>query len=177
MSLATLDIVIMGLVLLSAVIGLVRGLVKEVLSLASWIVAFVVAILFSQALGEMLPASWGAPALRQAIAFVLLFVASLVLAGILQWLIHQMIESTGLSGTDRFLGFLFGSVRGLLVAMVGLIGLEQIAYDALWWQEARLPGEILAFEDEARALFGQAQSYIRDEVLPASSELSRNATN
>ena len=55
MSLATLDIVIMGLVLLSAVIGLVRGLVKEVLSLASWIVAFVVAILFNPILNWIKP--------------------------------------------------------------------------------------------------------------------------
>jgi membrane protein required for colicin V production len=169
-SLATLDIVIIAVVLLSALIGLVRGLIKEVLSLASWVIAFVVAIFFSEALGELLPPSWGSGALRQAIAFVLLFVGSLVFAGILQWLIHQLIESTGLSGTDRFLGFLFGGVRGLLVALVGLIGLEQIAFDAVWWREARLPGEILAFEDEARALFGHAQSYIREDVLPRSAE-------
>lgn len=165
MSFATLDIAIAALILLSAIIGLVRGLVKEVLSLVAWAAAFIVAIFFSAELGEILPGTWGSSALRQALAFVILFVGALVIAGILQWLIGQLVESTGLSGTDRVLGFLFGSVRGLLIALVALIGLEQIAGEAPWWQEARLPGEILAFEDEVRDLFGQAQSFVEEDIL------------
>ncbi len=165
MSFATLDIVIAVVVLLSAIIGLVRGLVKEVLSLVSWAAAFIVAIFFSTELGEILPAAWGSVALRQAIAFVILFVGTLVLAGVLQWLIGQLIETTGLSGTDRFLGFLFGSARGLLIALVVLVGLEQIASEATWWQEARLPQEILAFEDEMRELFGQAQVFVEEDII------------
>lgn len=165
MSFATLDIVIAAVILLSAVIGLVRGLVKEVLSLVSWAAAFVVALFFSNELGQLLPATWGSTGLRQAIAFVVLFVGTLVVTGLLQWLIGKLIETTGLSGTDRFLGLLFGSARGLLVALVVLVGLEQIASDASWWQEARLTQEILAFEDEMRELFGQARHFVEEDVI------------
>ena len=165
MTFATLDIVISALVLLSAVIGLVRGLVKEVLSLLSWGLAFIIAILFSAELGAILPESWGSVALRQAIGFVGLFVGVLITAGILQWLIGQLVESTGLSCTDRLLGFLFGSARGLLIALVGLVALEQIASEATWWQEARLPNQILAFEDEVRALFGQATTFVEEDII------------
>ena len=133
--------------------------------MASWAAAFVVAILFSYELGQLLPETWGSEALRQALAFVMLFVAVLIVAGILQWLIGNFIDSTGLTGTDRFLGFFFGSARGLLVALVGLIGLEQIAHEATWWQEAQLPPEILAFEDEMRKLFGEAQAFVQDDIL------------
>ena len=157
--------------LLSALIGLVRGLVKEVLSLVSWGLAFVVAIFFSAEVGSLLPASWGSGALRQAIGFVALFVGVLVAAGILQWLIGQLVESTGLSGTDRLLGFLFGSARGLLIALVGLVALAQIASEASWWQEAELPDEILAFEDEVRELFGQATTFVEEDIIERDSSL------
>ena len=104
-------------------------------------------------------------ALRQAIGFVALFVGVLIGAGILQWLVGQLVESTGLSGTDRLLGFLFGSARGLLIALVGLVALEQIASEATWWQEAQLPNEILAFEDEVRELFGQATTFVEEDII------------
>ena len=165
MTFATLDIAITALILLSALIGLVRGLVKEVLSLVSWGVAFIVAIFFSAEVGALLPETWGSMALRQAIGFVALFIGVLIGAGILQWLIGQLVESTGLSGTDRLLGFLFGSARGLLIALVGLVALEQIASEATWWQEAQLPNEILAFEDEVRELFGQATTFVEEDII------------
>lgn len=165
MSLATLDIVIFVVVLLSAFIGLGRGLVKEVLSIAAWITALVVAILFSAYVGGFLPETWGSVALRQSLGFVLLFVGSLIMASVVKSLISKLVESTGLSGTDRFLGFLFGSARGLLVTLVVLIGLEQVASDTTWWQEARLPGELLAFEDELRELFGQAQNFVEEDAF------------
>ncbi len=159
---ATLDIAIIVVVLLSAVIGLVRGLVKEVLSLASWVVAFVVAIYFSSAVSQQLPASWGAESLRLVIAFAVLFIVALIAAALLQWLVSQLVNSTGLTGTDRFLGFLFGSARGLLVTIVVLIGLREIAGETSWWQQARLPVELLAFEDEVRDLLGQARDIVSE---------------
>lgn len=160
---ASLDIVIVILVLLSAGIGLVRGLVKEILSLVSWVLAFVVALMFHPTLAQELPASWGGASLRLAIAFVLVFIATLIAAGVVQWLTAQLVRTTGLTGTDRFLGFLFGSVRGVLVVMVVLIGLREVAGEARWYQDARLPEELLAFEDEVRELFGRARQAVMDE--------------
>ena len=83
---APLDIVIIVVILLSAAIGLVRGLVKEVLSLVAWALSFVVALVFASEVGQMLPAQWGSDAMRATIAFILIFVAVLIASGIVQWL-------------------------------------------------------------------------------------------
>ena len=162
MQVAGLDIAIATVVLLSAAIGLARGLIKEILSLVSWTAAFVIAIYFSAMAAEQLPASWGGESIRLVIAFAGLFFATLVLAAILQWLIAQLVSSTGLSGTDRLLGFLFGSARGLLICVVVLMGLREVAADRDWWQASVLQPELLAFEDEVRDLMGRVRDMARN---------------
>ncbi len=166
MAVAGLDIVIATVVLLSAVIGLVRGLVKEVLSLAAWVLAFVVAMYFSPYVALNLPTTWGAESVRMVIAFATLFIATLILAGVAQWLIAKLVETTGLSGTDRFLGFLFGSARGLLVAIVMLMILREMASDAQWWQASMLQEQLLAFEGDVRDLLQRAKELARDVPTP-----------
>ncbi len=157
MPVAGLDIAIATVVLLSAAIGLVRGLIKEVLSLVAWAAAFVAAIYFSPVAAATLPEQWGSDSLRLVIAFAGLFIATLIVAAILQWLVAQLISSTGLSGTDRFLGFLFGSARGLLICVVVLMGMREVAADRNWWQASVLQSELLAFEDEVRDLLSRAR--------------------
>ena len=166
MAVAGLDIAIATVVMLSAAIGLVRGLIKEVLSLVAWVLAFVVALYFSPYVANALPVTWGSESVRLIIGFAVLFIGTLILAAVLQWLIAQLIASTGLSGTDRFLGFLFGSARGLLICVVLLMGLREIAGDASWWQASVLQGELLAFEDEVRELLGRARDAVSEVPLP-----------
>jgi membrane protein required for colicin V production len=166
MAIAGLDLAIVTVVMLSAAIGLARGLVKEILSLASWAAAFVIAIYFSTEVAMQMPASWGSQSIRLIIAFALLFIATLIIAGILQWLIARLLSSTGLSGTDRLLGFLFGSARGLLICVVVLMGLREVAADRPWWQASRLSEELLAFEDEVRDLLGRARDIVREVPAP-----------
>ena len=55
--------------------------------------------------------------------------------------------------------------------LVGLVALEQIASEATWWQEAELPDEILAFEDEVRELFGQATTFVEEDIIERESTL------
>jgi len=161
-SLATLDMVIIGVVLLSAGIGLLRGLVREVLSLVSWIGAFVLAIYFAPQLAAALPLAWGNTAVRVVMAFAGILIATLIAASLLQWLVSRLIASTGLTGTDRILGLLFGSVRGILICLVVLMGLREVAADRAWWQASILQVELLSFEDDMRKLLDQARDMIRD---------------
>ncbi|MEM6999594.1 MAG: CvpA family protein [Pseudomonadota bacterium] len=156
---ATLDVVILIIVSVSALMGVVRGLVKELLSLVGWVVAFVTALMFAEHASVYLPVDWG-ESIRVTVAFIGLFIGVLVAAGIVQWLVAKLIKSTGLGSTDRFLGLVFGAGRGLLVVLVLLIVTRDTIRDAQWYREASLPGELLAFEGELR----DATDWLREQL-------------
>ncbi len=157
---ATADIVILIIVLLSSVIGLVRGLFKELLSLVIWFAAIMLALYFSGAVGDRLSAQLADESVRTVVGFFIVFLTTLIIGGIVQALVRQLISSTGLTGTDRFLGFLFGSARGVLVCIVGLIALKSFDIQADWWQESRFIPELLAFEQDVLELMGKAKDVV-----------------
>jgi membrane protein required for colicin V production len=157
--LATVDIVILGVVLLSAFIGLIRGLIKEVLSLASWLAAFILALHFAPTLAEWLEQQLADGAVRLVVAFIVIFVNTLLAGAVVQWLLGTLIRSTGLTGTDRFLGFVFGSTRGALLCIVAVMALRQFAEAGQWWQSSVLVPELLAFEHEVLKLMGLAREW------------------
>ena len=171
MEFATLDLAIVALVLVSALIGLVRGLIKELLSLVGWVAAFVIALYFSTYLLPYIPEQWGPPTLRVALAFLAVFICVLIASSILQWLMSTLVESTGLSGTDRLLGLLFGSARGILIALLVLMGLRSVAAETSWWQASVLQPHLLAMEDEVRDWLGRARQIIED-VAPQDTEFT-----
>ena len=158
--LATPDIVMLIVILLSALIGLVRGLIKEVLSLASWALAFILALYLAPLVGERLSADLANA--RLVIGFAVVFVGVLIVGGIVQWMVSKLVESTGLTGTDRFLGFLFGSARGVLVCIVALIALRPFTEDTTWWQASVIRPELAAFEEDVLQLIGRARTVVSD---------------
>lgn len=135
------DYLILGIIGLSALIGLVRGLVREVASLAIWIGAVLVAWTFYQPLAEALTPWISTPSVRLGAAFLILVFTVLILGALVGHLLSLLVEKTGLTGTDRLLGVVFGTARGaLLVALlVFLAGLTPLPEDA-WWQESTLVG-------------------------------------
>ncbi len=147
------DIVILTLILLSAVIGLFRGLVREVVSLAIWACAIVGAMVFASPVAEYLTAIEASRPIRVAIAFGIVFFGVLIAGGLLQWSLARLIQSTGLGGTDRFLGFVFGALRGGLVVIAALIVARPFAETSDWWQESLLRPELLVFEQDILQLF------------------------
>lgn len=163
---ATVDIVILIVVLVSALIGLARGLIREVLSLASWLAAFILALYFGPAVADRLAGQLADESVRLVVAFVAIFLVTLIAGGVVQWFMSRLVKTTGLSGTDRFLGFLFGSARGLLACIVGLIALRQFAEAGQWWQSSILVPELLAFEEQVLHLLGKAQDWVVDLSLP-----------
>ena len=142
------DYLIFGILALSALIGLIRGLVREVLSLAIWIGAFLVAWWFYQPLAEHLTAWISTPSVRLGAAFLILVFVVLIAGAIVGHLITLLVEKTGLTGTDRLLGVVFGAARGaVLVAMlVYLAGLTPLPDDP-WWKESALVGRFQALAD------------------------------
>jgi membrane protein required for colicin V production len=147
------DYVIIGIIALSAVIGLARGLIREVLSLVIWVVAAFVAWTFHGSVADQLTPWLSQPSVRVGVAFVLLVFAVLILGAILGQVLTTLVDKTGLSGTDRLLGVVFGAARGaLLVAiLVYLASLTPMREDP-WWKESALIGQFQTLADRILAM-------------------------
>jgi membrane protein required for colicin V production len=112
------DYAVLAIVGLSVMLSIIRGLVREVLALLAWVVAFVAASLFGGRLAALLPAGIPSEELRLLAAFVGIFFVVLLLMGLLAVLISRLVKSAGLSVEDRILGGMFGLARGLVIVMV-----------------------------------------------------------
>ena len=135
------DFAIIGIIVISTLIAIIRGFVKEAISLTTWILAVVISSLLSAKLAVLLPDSIQIPSLRIAISMAILFVCTLLVGGLANFLISTLVSHSGLSGTDRALGVVFGAVRGVLIVAVLILigGLMQLSQDG-WWQESLLLG-------------------------------------
>jgi membrane protein required for colicin V production len=145
---ATLDLIIWGLITVSAVIGMVRGFVKEATSLGAWIGAVAAAMFFGPILASTFPDSWAESPLGLNIAYGMMFTIAVVVGLNLQLLLTRLVSSSGLTGTDCFLGIIFGGFRGAVVVTVLLMGLQTFVSGASWWEESDLKDTYLDFEDE-----------------------------
>lgn len=128
------DYVVLFVLVASVVISTLRGLMKEVLSLLGWIVAFVVANAYGAALATMLPALIPGAVIRLIVAFLVLFIGVRILMGLLAMAVSALVEAGGLSLADRGLGGLFGLARGLVIVLAGVIlcGMTSIPQQDFW---------------------------------------------
>lgn len=129
-----IDYTVLGVMLLSIAWGIWRGLVREVISILGWVIAFLAANLFAGPVGELLPREISTPELKVAIAFVGIFLASLVITTLLALLLSKAVHSVGLASLDRTLGAVFGLARGALLVMAAalLAGLTSLPREAVW---------------------------------------------
>jgi membrane protein required for colicin V production len=128
----------------SALVSVLRGLVREVLSLVTWVLAFWIAITFFPAVAVLFEGRVELPSARLFLAFLVLFVGTLMAGGLAGFLIGKLVESTGLTGTDRLLGVVFGAARGVVVVaiLVLLAGLTPFPNDP-WWRQSTLIPHVL----------------------------------
>lgn len=134
-----IDYVILALIGVSAVIGLFRGFIREVFSVATWVLAIWVGLMFSRGLSSYFETVISPPSARMAASFALLFLVTLILGSLVGYLLGQLVSKSGLTGSDRFIGLLFGIARGVLViaVLVLLAGLTPLPNDP-WWLESQL---------------------------------------
>ena len=156
------DWVIVGIMLVSSLISLKRGFVKEALSMANWVVAFVVAMTFRDPLAGLLVDTIATPSIRDMVAFAVLFAATLIVGAMVNYLIGELVRMTGLSGTDRLFGMIFGFIRGFIIVMAVLLLLPSIVPvdKDPWWQQSVLIPELLQFEDWCLAAVAEAKSLV-----------------
>jgi len=128
--------------LVSSVISLKRGFIKEALSLTVWLMAFVVANGFSPTLAPHLEAYASTPSSQQTAAFAILFIVSLLLGSAVNYLVASLVKVTGVFSFDHALGVFFGFIRGALIitAVVLYVPLAlPIDQDLLWQQSILIP--------------------------------------
>ena len=134
---AWIDLVIIGIISLSALISLIRGFVKESISLVTWVIAGLLALRYYAPMADLLEPFINSVTLRQWVGGGILFVATLIVGAIVNFIVSQLVSKTGLSGTDKTLGIIFGGARGVLIVtmVVLLAGLTPMP-EASWWQDS-----------------------------------------
>jgi len=134
-----IDYAIIGLIAISSIIGLFRGFIREAFSLAIWMVAIWVGLTFSREFSSFLEGVISYPSARIAAAFAVLFFVTLILGAMISYLLGELVKKTGLTGSDRFAGMIFGIARGLVVVaiIIMLAGLTPLPEDS-WWKESVL---------------------------------------
>jgi len=131
-----IDILILTILLISTSISLFRGGIREFLSLVAWVVAVLVAMVYTYQVTVVLAPHLNVPALRIAVSFIFLFMTTLMLATVVNYLIGSFIKKNKLSTIDRMIGALFGLARAVVVVsvVVLLVSLMSKLPGHAWWQ-------------------------------------------
>ncbi|HSS46195.1 MAG TPA: CvpA family protein [Burkholderiales bacterium] len=128
------DYAVILIIGLSVVLSVIRGAVREVLSLAAWVLAFWAAQYYTVEIATLLPDTLSNPSLRLMTGFALVFLTVLVVMSLIAILSSKLVKASGLSVADRTLGALFGLARGFLMVLILVLlgGLTSLPKQSMW---------------------------------------------
>jgi membrane protein required for colicin V production len=148
-----IDFVLLGVVVISAVVGLIRGVVREVIAVAAWVLGVWCAWHYGAIVAQFLEHYVSNPGLRLWASRIAIVVAILIAGGLLAWAVRALVRGTGLSGLDRVLGMAFGVLRGVLVAAAMVWALRVAGLDhEPWWRQSKLIPYAAHAVDQLQAL-------------------------
>lgn len=134
-----LDYTFLGLIACSTLLSLTRGLVRELCSLLNWMTAIWLGFCWAQPAAAKLPEGIHSPSFRLLLGFTVIFMLILLSGAMLGWLFSQLVARTGMGGTDRLLGLVFGALRGILIVTLVLLLAELTPLpDESWWHASVL---------------------------------------
>jgi membrane protein required for colicin V production len=139
------DWIVLLIVGLSTLLAFFRGVIRELIALIAWVLGLVAGIAFAPSLGQMLPQIAGHPAVPYVIAFALILIAALLVGALIAGPLSKAVRAAGLGFVDRFLGSVFGFVRGivLMLAFVLIAGLTPLPR-TIWWQTSAFVPPLVA---------------------------------
>ncbi len=152
----TADYVVLAIIVLSAVIGVARGFLREVISLVTWIAAVVAAWVFGDSLEPHLGGLLADPDIRPWAARAIIFLLVLLIGAAIGVVVVHFVRLSIFSGMDRFLGFVFSLLRGVVVLGILVMLGQLLRLDGeRWWRKSLLVpyGESVA--DVLRAVVGE----------------------
>ena len=135
-ALSAVDWILLAVLGLSMLLGMWRGIVQEVLSLAGWVAAFYVSQMYAPQAAAWLPMEGSSQMLRYAAGYVVVFIAVLVATALVSWTVKKLLSAVGLGLLDRSLGSLFGLMRGvvILLAVTVFVGMTPMREIEAWKQ-------------------------------------------
>lgn len=170
------DYGIVAIVILSILIGLLRGFTREIFGLGTWVLAIVLALLFGTELADALRPTVDTPLVRVGVAYGGLFLGGLLAGGILTALLVARVRESRFSSADRTLGSGLGLVRGVLVVgLVVLLARTAGVSDEPWWQKSVLIGPSQPLADGLDVLIPDAWlAPIKPDTAPPAAPASES---
>ena len=157
---AVFDLIIAALVITSAIYGLYRGLIRELISLIAWVLAFFLAILFSPNFANLLDPTWAGETLRLIFSFSAIFVGVLIVSSFIQFIVRKFLSLVGLGSLDRFLGMVFGIARGVVISAILLVLFIELFPTNSWAENSKVSTYLLAYESLVVDLLGVAKNSV-----------------
>lgn len=133
------DYIIIGIMVFSTLTSILRGFISEAISLVTWIIAAIIALKFMHPLSIYLQNLIRTPSLRLLVAFIIIFILIIIIGSIINHFLSIFVKNTGLSGTNRLLGMIFGFARGILLISIFILFAKMTSLTrSPWWQGSQL---------------------------------------
>jgi membrane protein required for colicin V production len=147
------DYAILAILVVSVAISVLRGFLREALSLLGWVLAFWLALTFADDVSGLFANVVSQPAMRHGLAFFAVIIGTLVITAIVMYLVRLLIDKTEITGTDRALGIVFGIARGIVIVAILVLfaGLTALPKDP-WWKESLFLPHIQVLAEEIRSI-------------------------
>ncbi len=183
------DFVIIGIIAISVIVSFFRGFLREALSLLVWGLAIYFSLTYYSTLEPLLPSGYGLPpTVRLVLSGIAILLGVLIVGGIFTWIIGTLFDKTGMSGTDRVAGILFGGLRGVILVVIIVLIISFLPFkDEPWWTQSkmvphftemaewlkvRLPDEVPAYfeqyiekDKDAKPVNEKAPATTEDEIV------------
>lgn len=178
------DFVIIGIIAISVFVSFFRGFLREALSLLVWGLAIYFSLVYYSALEPLLPSGYGLPStVRLVLSGVAILLGVLIVGGIFTWIIGSLFDKTGMNGTDRVAGILFGGVRGVVLVVIIVLIVSFLPFkNESWWTQSKIVPHFtemaewvkVRLPDEVPAYFEQ---YVeKDQAAKPENETAATAT-
>jgi len=150
------DYIILAIIVISAVMGLVRGLLREAIAVITWFLAIVLAWIFAPSIESLLGGVLVGSPMRIWVARTIIFVGVLLLGGAVSVILGHYVRVSMFAGMDKFLGFVFGIIRGIVIVGAFTIAVQAMRMDEdPRWKNSRLMPYASGVADALRGIVGE----------------------